>query len=378
MNQVRILKASSVYPGYITYLQKKGVDVIGTYAEQLRTILDDKFGWSDYWQKSLSSAQFLVEEVLVNLEELQKTWAHEQGLVFGEGWLLEILEAQIATFKPDVLLLTDYGNITPEFRIRMRELYPNIKLIIGWDGVAHNDPELYKGYDMVMSCMPWIADFYTKHGFDGYFFKYGFSSDILDSIDQTENKYPLTFVGSIFSGSGFHNTRMKVLNYISKKLPLHIWTGSFKTYDVCSKAQIKRILKGQFTQYLNVFRMSMKRHAPVFGLDMFERLAQSGITLNVHIDATGDSAGNLRLFEATGAGACVVTDAKSNISDYFVPGTEVVTYTSEQDAVEKIRELLNNPEKRKQIAKAGQARTLRDHKMEDSIRAAGAYILDKL
>lgn len=378
MEKVRLLKASSVYPGYIEYLAQKGVSISGAYKKQMRAILDDRFGWSDYWQTSLPKDSFEVEEIIVNLEEVQKTWAREHDFEYGEDWLLPILEAQIAAYKPDVLLITDYGNVTPEFRLNIKKNHPNVKLIIGWDGVAHNDPELYKGYDMVMSCMPWIAEFYSNNGFDGYFFKYGFLGDILNNIDTTKNKYPLTFVGSIFSGKGFHNVRMRVLSAISKKLPLHVWTISFGKYDLFSRDQIKRIVRFKFKEYFDVFAMSRRRHKPVFGLDMFERLAQSGITLNVHIDATGDAAGNLRLFEATGAGACVITDEKSNIGDYFEVGKEIVTYSDEEDAIQKIKELLENPEKRSSIAKAGQDRTLKDHKIEDSIKKAGEYILKKL
>jgi spore maturation protein CgeB len=69
----------------------------------------------------------------------------------------------------------------------------------------------------------------------------------------------------------------------------------------------------------------------------------------------------MRLFEATGAGACLITDRKENLGTLFVPDGEVVAYTSPEDCIEKVLWLLDHPEERNRIAKAGQARTLREH-----------------
>jgi spore maturation protein CgeB len=69
----------------------------------------------------------------------------------------------------------------------------------------------------------------------------------------------------------------------------------------------------------------------------------------------------MRLFEATGAGAMLITEAAPNLADYFEPGHEVVTYDGPADLMEKLRHYLEHDEERKRIAAAGQARSLRDH-----------------
>ncbi len=69
----------------------------------------------------------------------------------------------------------------------------------------------------------------------------------------------------------------------------------------------------------------------------------------------------MRLFEATGVGACLLTDRKDNLASLFEPDREVVTYGSAEEAVEKYRYLADNPRERATIAAAGQRRTLRDH-----------------
>jgi spore maturation protein CgeB len=69
----------------------------------------------------------------------------------------------------------------------------------------------------------------------------------------------------------------------------------------------------------------------------------------------------MRLFEATGAGACLVTDAKSDHAEVFTPDSEVVTYASTAECIEKVRWLIEHPAAAREIARRGQERTFRDH-----------------
>jgi spore maturation protein CgeB len=78
-------------------------------------------------------------------------------------------------------------------------------------------------------------------------------------------------------------------------------------------------------------------HRAIFGLDNFRILARSRITLNKHIDAAENDAGNMRLFEATGMGACLLTDWKPGLQEIFEPDVEVVAYKNIDECVEKVR-----------------------------------------
>ena len=94
---------------------------------------------------------------------------------------------------------------------------------------------------------------------------------------------------------------------------------------------------------------------------MYQTLRNSRLTWNFHIDLSPISANNLRLYEATGIGTCLVTDWKQNLSQLFEPDREVVTYRSVEECAEKVRWLLEHTSERDSIARAGQARTLKDH-----------------
>ena len=104
--------------------------------------------------------------------------------------------------------------------------------------------------------------------------------------------------------------------------------------------------------------------SPLYGLDMYRVLAASRLTINTHVDSAGSRAGNMRMFEATGMGSCLVTEHMENIDDLFEPGVEVETYTSTQELVQIAHDLIEDSERSERIARAGQARTFRCHTIE--------------
>jgi spore maturation protein CgeB len=106
----------------------------------------------------------------------------------------------------------------------------------------------------------------------------------------------------------------------------------------------------------------------VWGLDMYRVLARSRITVNRHIGVAENNANNMRLYEATGMGALMLTERKDNLAELFEPGREVETYSDPEEAVEKINTLTRNPERLAQIAAAGSVRTLREHTYENRMK----------
>ena len=98
---------------------------------------------------------------------------------------------------------------------------------------------------------------------------------------------------------------------------------------------------------------------------MFQRLRDSRVVFNNHIDISPASASNMRLFEATGVGACLITDWRANLPELFELEKEVVTYRTAAECAEKVEYLLAHESERCRIAAAGQRRTLRDHAFEN-------------
>ena len=100
---------------------------------------------------------------------------------------------------------------------------------------------------------------------------------------------------------------------------------------------------------------------PVLGNDYFDVLRASRVTFNNHTERSMGSVGNMRLFEATGIGTCLLTDTGDNMRDLFVPEKEVMTYRNTNDAVDKVNYLLKHDKERNELALAGQQRALTEH-----------------
>lgn len=83
-----------------------------------------------------------------------------------------------------------------------------------------------------------------------------------------------------------------------------------------------------------------------------------------------------RIFEAAGAGVCMVCDAWRGIEHFFQPEREILVVQSAQDVVEALRR--HDAAARKQIGDAFRARALRDHSYERRAEEAETAMLDCL
>jgi spore maturation protein CgeB len=116
----------------------------------------------------------------------------------------------------------------------------------------------------------------------------------------------------------------------------------------------------------------------VWGLDMYRILQSSRVTLNHHIDVAEFYANNMRLYEATGVGTLLVTDAKENLHTLFEPGKEIIAYRTPEECVELIQYYLEHEHERNSIASAGQRRTLCEHtyhqRMQELVEIVNQYM----
>ena len=73
----------------------------------------------------------------------------------------------------------------------------------------------------------------------------------------------------------------------------------------------------------------------------------------------------MRLYESTGVGALLLTDRGRNLADLFEPGVEVAVYDGPDELVAQIARYLTDDDERREIAVAGQRRTLAEHTYAD-------------
>jgi spore maturation protein CgeB len=404
---MRLVRITTNYPTYIKDFYSKNPHLKdASYVSQHREMMKEGFGWADFWDRALEPIGYEVTNYIANAEIMQKQWAAENHLLINQNnWFEEIILAQIKKFQPDILFVDDYISFSKDFLVSLKTICSSIKLTLGWCGAPFKSSDIFSAYDIVLSNIPELVLYFQECGFQAKYVRHAFSPSVLKGIDLNRPKdINFSFIGSILPGKSLHNQRINLIKKLIKDVdlelfchvPHHGYVDKFLdplkevTYasiqNLAKVANIKKILKQipKIKNYVDLNESSIslkyldteivsKAKPPLFGLEMFQVLASSKISLNNHIDISRNSASNMRLFEVTGVGTCLLTDWKPNLQEIFDIDREIVTYSSIEECVEKIRWLLNNPRAIEAIAKAGQTRTLKDHTFDNR-----ALVLDEI
>ena len=334
------------------------------------------------WERALKKRGYIVENAQYNVSVMQEKWANE-NLGYSESHSpFDILKEQIRIFKPDILW---YDWVGYQELHELRQEFPSISVFVGWAGSALSPNGQWRELDMVLSCAPESVTILREQGIAAEHLNHAFDPYILDVLPRELAKDDLIFIGNLIQGSGFHNRRRAMLQKLAAKLPILIYAPSFSVKDTV-KSFVKKGLyflskpilnrntfpankmcnrisswKGTRIQFPESAYFGRHLRLPVFGVEMFQALKQASVALNIHADSSPLYSSNMRLYETTGVGTCLLTEGKGNLGELFEENREVVPYSSDEDCMEKAKWLIAHPEKCALIAKAGQARCLRDH-----------------
>lgn len=307
------------------------------YQKQKESLHGRCFGDCDFYSEGLKAAAWNADDLIINCWPLQQAWAKENGYA-GEG--LSIAIEQIRRTKPDVVYLQDLSVGTKEFLSTIR---PYTKLIVGQIASPVSPHASLLDVDIIFSSFPHFVERFRRAGITAYYQPLSFETRVLDSLkpymDFTARKYDATFVGGV---SLAHGKGTQFLEQLARLVPVDFW--GYGAESLPEDSMIRR-----------------QHHGEAWGLDMFGILAQSRIAVNRHIDVSENYANNMRLFEATGCGALLVTDYKDNLNELFEIGKEIVAYSSPEECAALIKHYLANPDEAERIAIAGQKRTLDEH-----------------
>jgi spore maturation protein CgeB len=216
--------------------------------------------------------------------------------------------------------------------------------------------------DIMFSCAPESVEKLSAYRDNVYHINHWFVSDVLTRINTiTDPSHNVVFTGELRLGSEHHIKRLAILKALIKQCKLEVYSSTV----VKGTKRLSLIDKIYYRIKHSPYRYIMNAsHEGVFGLDMIQLLHDSRISLNIHADSSPRFASNMKMFEISGSGSCLVTDWKENINDLFSEDTEVVTYKSVEECVEKVKWLLDNPKKRDEIAHAAQKRVEKQHRFD--------------
>ncbi len=195
-------------------------------------------------------------------------------------------------------------------------------------------------YDLVLSSLPNQVDYFRSQGLNSELLLLGFEPAILDRLAGGAKAYDIVFVGAV---GGIHGERTRTLEALAARFSVAAW--GYGADQLPPGSLLRRQWRGQ-----------------LWGLEMYEALARGKLVFNGHSDLVDrEFANNMRLYEATGVGSLLLTDAKPNLPDLFVPGREVLAYRGLDDCLAQAEYYLAHEPEAQAIARAGQQRTLADH-----------------
>ena len=245
-------------------------------------------------------------------------------------WEHAILREQIRRYKPDIILNQELAYLPSSF-FRTARL-PGM-LLMGQIASSMPEHDPFEGYDLMISSLPNQVEWFRKRGLRAELNRLAFEPALLEKLRPVPARdVEVSFVGSL---SADHAKRIEFLEHVARRAPLKVWGNGIERLSPSSP--LHDCYQGE-----------------AWGRDMYEVIRRSRITLNFHIDLAEGWANNMRLYEATGVGALLLTDWKKNLHEMFVPGEHVVAYRNADGCVALIHALLADETTRGRIAAAGQ------------------------
>lgn len=377
-----------MYSGYLDsfYDKNPSVDQL-SYSDHKKILLEDTNEFAGSYQKNFKRAGIEADCIICNDTHLQDKWGRERGI--GTEKSQDILVDQVISYNPQVILVENLSFVTPAILEHFRKQMPGLKLVAANHCSPFNAKVLegLKGVDFVFTCTPGFKKTIEDLGKKSFLVYHGFDSDLLKKVKSPQDspQHGFIFSGSLITGGDFHARRIKLIERILKeRIDLGLYVNLEANYRIRAKQALYMLSKTMKTlkmdNMVNKYpalrygktwvdsysgRLINHKEPPVFGVDMINLFGNSKIVLNFHIGIAGDYAGNMRMFEVTGVGSCLLTDNKKNMSDLFVTDSEVVVYNNEEDCVAKAKWLLEHEEERKRIALSGQQKTLKYHTVEN-------------
>ncbi|MEA2898069.1 MAG: spore maturation protein CgeB [Bradyrhizobium sp.] len=377
---MRILVLNADYPRFLAWFYRRQPGLENTsYAVQMAARNASLFGVADFYSRNFAALGHQAAEIHVNNPWLQSAWAREHGMAVDAleppgglelrrlpGWLQRMvtpfkpmlrplarkvglspkldaqaektLLAQIEEFQPDLVINQDIFYVDTELARRIKNI--GNPLLIGQVGIEPSRGEDWSVYDLMISQLPTTVHSFRSLGIRAEVNHLAFEPAILDALPEAPAvDIDVSFVGTV---SGDHQQRIALLEAVAGRYDLKLWGNRPQTLPASSP--LHRCFQGE-----------------VWGADMYQVLRRSRITLNSHIDLAGREAGNMRLFEATGVGAFLLTDFKDNLDMLFAPGKEVAVWRSIDDCLNAIGCMIGEDNGRAAVARAGHARTMAQH-----------------
>lgn len=400
---MRLLRLTTVPEAYLAdFFRRHPTVKRQPVSARMSAVLADHYAQAGSYSAALAKRGYDCHEVIVNLAQpsSERTGSAASRPQSREE-MQRVAKDEVARLRPDIVWLNDFGVFDAEWIAWVRRSVQSGMRIYSWCGIEPQRIVDLDGPDCILTSSRHLAARFRAGGLHVAVVPFAFDPQVLTQLTpRVEASLGVSFVGSVRRANGFHEARARVIEALAETVGIEVYSSAGDVSDLRRvaawlAAELRPVARGLSADAIArrfrlpwVERLSgladegtwTKSHPvwatvrpSVYGLRMYDVLHQSLVALNVHADCTGPMTGNIRLFEATGVGTCLLTDTKDDLADFFLLEKEVVTFDSPAECVEKARWLCDNPVAARRIGQAGQARVLASHTYDHR-----AEMLDRL
>lgn len=342
------------------------------YQDCSQALFGKQIYYGDTYLKAFSNQGYDTQQIVPTCLPLQYKWAEENGVWVPPEWsnksslqwywrrflksdpepwsIHKILTEQIKQLKPQFLWIFSGVPVSTK---QLKEWREYAKHIILWWACPLDRQMPYRHFDLILSGIPNLAKYFNIRGFNAVHMPHAFDERILEKVSlPTEKIHKVGFIGSL---SASHLERILFLDQLSRQVDIDFYGSGSK---LLSKD--------------NPLRQNY--YHPVWGEELYKTYASYLMVIHKNIGIAGRSFSAKRLFEATGMGTCVVTEASDDHRELFKPDEEIVTFSCLEECVEKIKYLLDNPQKAIEIGKKAQQRTLSEHTYANRVQELTSHL----
>lgn len=320
---------------YQSYLDSLPSPLLGDYETELARHLSRGFGTYDCYSFYLKQEGWETLDIVANYTELQKRWAMEHGWTDGSNVLITL--QQIEDFRPDCVLMQDlsfFDAATLEF---LRRKY----LLVGQCSCPMPAAEKVSKFHTLFTSFPHYVERFKALGVQAHYLPLAFDPRML-SEESTQKQFDISFVGGVGKRSHWKAGTEMLERVAGEFRESFVWFG-YGRENLVTGSPLIRCYGG-----------------PCFGREMYRVYGRSKIVIARHGEVAEGYSNNLRMFEATGMGAMLLTERSKNLNDLF-GSEECDCYEDGDDLIGSLTLHLEDEILRSYTAKNGQARTLKHH-----------------
>ena len=357
----RIAIVDTYYTQALAALSERHPEWAGMpYQEHLDALLWEFFGTGDAWSRNLRPLGWDAIDVIGNADALQAKWfaEHRSGAAPMEPW--QVAAEQVEDFGANVVLLQDVSFFPAHVLWRWQA---QGRVVAAQCSCPMPPADRLRHVDVCFTSFPHYAGEPSESGGElrrrgvrrVEFMPLAFEPDVLQRLDARERMR--------------HDVEMELtsndVQIAGRDIPIAFVGGVGKRIHWKAGTEALEAVASKFGSanfhWYGYGREYLDDNSPLFacwrgeawGLDMYRVYQRARIVVNRHGEVARGYANCMRLYEANGCSALVLTESAPNLAQLF-PDGGVVGYDSPADLCAKIERYLGDERDRAETARIGE------------------------